>query len=303
MASSENNPDLLSLRHCNLCPRHCNVNRMEGETGYCGETATIRAARAALHLWEEPCISKGAGSGAVFFSGCSLRCVFCQNHDISFQHAGREISTDRLAEIFLELQQKGAANINLVTPTHFIPQIIISLKKAKKSGLTLPVIYNTGGYEETDSLKALEGLIDLWLPDMKYMSSVLSRKYSNAPDYFLHASEALAEMVRQTGKTDLSSCHGVIVRHLVLPGCTADSMNILRYLHGTYGDSIYISIMNQYTPLREVSSFPELNRKITRREYDKVVNYAISLGIENAFIQEGGTVSESFIPPFDGEGI
>lgn len=295
--------DLSVLKNCNLCPRRCNADRLSGSSGYCGETALLRAARASLHMWEEPCISKASGSGTVFFSGCSLRCVFCQNRHIALGNAGKEVSTDRLAEIFLELEQKGAANINLVTPTHFIPQIIIALKAAKERGMSLPVVYNSSGYEEVSSLRLLEGLIDLWLPDFKYMSSEISRKYSHAPDYFASASKALAEMVRQAGKTDLDTCHGVIVRHLILPGCTEDSKNILRYLYETYGNRIYLSIMNQYTPLPQVSAYPELNRKITEAEYEEVVDYALSLGIENGFVQEGETSSESFIPDFDCQGI
>lgn len=291
------------LKNCNLCPRHCNVDRLNGQKGYCQETALLRAARASLHMWEEPCISKDTGSGTVFFSGCSLRCVFCQNHDIAVGNVGKEISTKRLSEIFLNLQTKGAANINLVTPTHFIPQIITALNIAKSNGLALPIIYNSSGYEEVASLKLLEGLIDLWLPDMKYMSSDLSRKYSHAPDYFSCASKALDEMVRQSKDTNLESCHGVIVRHLILPGCIKDSKNIIKYLHETYGNRIYISIMNQYTPLSHISAYPELNRRITNREYEEVIDYALSIGVENGFIQEGKTASESFIPSFDYEGI
>lgn len=291
------------LKSCNLCPRNCYVNRLEGKAGYCGESARLRAARASLHMWEEPCISKETGSGTVFFSGCSLRCVFCQNHDIAVGTTGKEITVERLSEIFLELEQKGAANINLVTPTHFIPQIVAALKTAKTKGLSLPVVYNTSGYEKVSSLRLLEGLVDLWLPDMKYMSSELSRKYSNAPDYFSHASKALAEMVRQTKETDLDACRGIIVRHLILPGCLEDSKNIIKYLYETYKDKIYISIMNQYTPLPHVSPYPELNRKITEAEYDEVIDYALSLGVENGFIQEGETALESFIPSFHCEGI
>lgn len=291
------------LKNCNLCPRHCNRNRMNGQKGYCGETAVLRAARASLHMWEEPCISRETGSGTVFFSGCSLRCVFCQNHDIAIGSTGKEISIGRLSEIFLELEQKGAANINLVTPTHFIPQIVDALKISKLNGLSIPVVYNSSGYEEVSSLKLLEGLIDLWLPDMKYMSSDLSQKYSNAPDYFFYASKALSEMVRQTKETDLKACRGIIVRHLILPGCLEDSKNIIKYLYETYGNRIYISIMNQYTPLPHINGFSELNRKITEEEYEEVIDYALSLGVENGFIQEGETASESFIPSFNCEGI
>lgn len=297
------------LTDCTLCPRNCHVDRLSGISGYCGQTASIVAARAALHYWEEPCLSGENGSGAVFFSGCNMRCVFCQNYHIAHNQTGKEISPERLADIFLELQDKKAHNINLVTPTHYVPQIICALKRAKSQGLSVPVVYNTSGYEKTDTLKALEGLIDIYLPDLKYHDSHLSRKYSNAPDYFAVASAAIQEMVRQTGSPvfvsgeDSLMLKGVIVRHLLLPGCENDSRYLLQYLHSTYGNHIYISIMNQYTPLPQVASFPELNRKITAKEYEAMIDYAIAVGIENGFIQEGETASESFIPAFDCEGI
>lgn len=252
-----------------------------------------------------------------------MRCVFCQNHHISTGQAGKIISTKRLAEIFLELQAEHACNINLVTPTHFVPQIIQALETAKDSGLTIPVVYNTSAYEKVETLKMLEGLVDIYLPDLKYFSPALSRKYSFAEDYFTYASAAISEMVRQVGAplffennrisnypsesgTDPLMKKGVIVRHLALPGCAEDSKAVLRYLYHTYKDNIYISIMNQYTPLPQfpdIKSYPELNRTVTAREYDKLVDYAISLGIENGFIQEGGTCLESFIPSFDYTGL
>ncbi len=296
------------LEHCTLCPRNCGVNRLLGQTGYCGQTASLFAARAALHMWEEPCISGEEGSGTVFFSGCSLRCVYCQNHNIALGEAGKEISTDRLAEIFLELQHKGANNINLVTPTHFVPQIISALHTAKNNGLKLPIVYNTSGYEKIETIKMLEGMIDIYLPDLKYYSSDLSARYSNAPDYFETAKAALSEMYRQVGapvfdlKTGMLK-RGMVVRHLVLPGQTDDSKRVVQYLFETYKHSIYISIMNQYTPITTDARFPELQRAISTAEYDEVVDYAISLGVENGFIQEGETCSESFIPSFDCEGI
>lgn len=298
-----------TLTDCTLCPRNCHVDRLSGISGYCGQTASIVAARAALHYWEEPCLSGENGSGAVFFSGCNMRCVFCQNYHIAHSQTGKEISPERLADIFLELQEKKAHNINLVTPTHYVPQIIYALERAKSRGLSIPVVYNTSGYEKVDTLKALEGLIDIYLPDLKYHDSRLSRKYSNAPDYFAVASAAIREMVRQTGTPvfingeDSLMLKGVIVRHLLLPGCENDSRYLLQYLHATYGNRIYISIMNQYTPLPQIASFPELNRKITDEEYEAMVDYAIEIGIENGFIQEGETASESFIPSFDCEGV
>jgi len=298
-----------SLTDCTLCPRQCHVNRNAGNIGYCGQTARVTAARAALHFWEEPCLSGTNGSGAVFFSGCSLRCVYCQNHEIAQGLTGREITVSRLSDIFLKLQDEGAHNINLVTPTHFVPQIITALETAKKRGLSIPVVYNTSAYERTDTLRHLEGLIDIYLPDLKYYDSTLSERYSHAPDYFEVASPAIAEMVRQVGApvfTDGENSpmkRGVIVRHLLLPDCAKDSRRILRYLHDTYKNDIYVSIMNQYTPLSQVSDIPSLNRRISGEEYERIVDYAIRIGIENGFIQEGETASESFIPAFDCEGI
>lgn len=241
---------------CDLCPRKCLVDRKKGEKGICGQTENLKVARAALHFWEEPCISGDAGSGAVFFSGCPLHCVFCQNENIANGTVGKEISLERLVDIFLELQEKRANNINLVTPGHFVPQIVKALDQARKEGLTLPVVYNTSSYETVDTIKMLEGYVDIYLPDFKYMSPGLSKKYSHAPDYAEVAKAAIAEMVRQTGKAvfvngdeDNLILRGTIVRHLTLPGCMADSMQILKYLHETYGDMIYISIMNQFTPV------------------------------------------------------
>ncbi len=297
-----------SMRDCVLCPRRCHVDRLLGQTGYCGQTSAITAARAALHFWEEPCLSGDKGSGAVFFSGCNLRCVFCQNHDIALGRAGQTISPERLTEIFLELQAKGAHNINLVTPTHFIPQIAAALTAARQQGLSVPVVYNTGSYEEPDSLRLLDGLVDIYLPDLKYISSELSRRFSHAPDYFDKAAAALAEMYRQTGtpvfdENQALLQRGMIVRHLVLPGQTKDSKKILRYLYETYGDNIYISIMNQYTPLPHAADDPELNRRVSADEYDRVLRFAKRLGISNGFQQEGSAAAESFIPAFDGEGL
>ena len=295
---------------CDLCPRKCLVDRKKGEKGICGQTENLKVARAALHFWEEPCISGDAGSGAVFFSGCPLHCVFCQNENIANGTVGKEISVERLAEIFLELQEKGANNINLVTPGHFVPQITKALDLAKQEGLKLPIVYNTSSYETVETIKRLEGYVDIYLPDFKYMSPVLSKKYSHAPDYAEVAKAAIAEMVRQTGKAvfvngdeDNLILRGTIVRHLTLPGCMEDSMQILKYLHETYGDMIYISIMNQFTPLSNLEKYPELNRRITDEEYETLVDYAIEIGIENGFIQEGDTAEESFIPAFDCEGV
>ena len=296
------------MSDCTLCPRRCHANRAAGQTGFCGQTAQLRAARAALHFWEEPCISGDCGSGTVFFSGCSLQCIFCQNHEIALGESGKGISVERLSQIFLELQEKGAANINLVTAGHFIPQVCRALELSKADGLSIPIVYNTGSYEEAASLRLLEGLVDIWLPDLKYFSGDLSARYSSAPDYFQVATAAIAEMFRQTPAAVFDSGtglmrRGIIVRHLMLPGQAADSKKILRYLHTTYGDAIYISIMNQYTPLAGVSGLPELNRRVTPEEYRRVLDFADRIGIENGFMQEDGTAAESFIPPFDYEGI
>lgn len=292
---------------CTLCPKNCHAKRAQGQLGYCGQTEELKLARAALHMWEEPCISGENGSGTVFFSGCTLGCVYCQNHVISQGQAGKIITVDRLSEIFLELQEQGANNVNLVTPTHYVPQIIEALNIAKEQGLFLPIVYNTSGYEKLETLKLLEGYVDIYLPDLKYKSAVLSKKYSRCADYFPVTSKAIEEMVRQVGTPIIDSNgimqKGVIVRHLVLPGLTGDSKAVIRYLYETYGNTIYISMMNQYTPLATIERYPELNRKITDAEYDTLVEYAISLGVENGFIQEGETAMESFIPGFDAQGV
>lgn len=316
---------------CCLCPRNCHVDRTQGKTGYCGQTDQIRAARAALHMWEEPCISGNAGSGAVFFSGCTLGCVFCQNHSIAAGSVGKIISTERLAEIFLELQDQNAWNINLVTAGHFAPQVVRALEIAKSQGLHLPIVYNTSGYEKVETLQMFEGLVDIYLPDFKYLSAEMAATYSHAADYPQVAKLALQEMVQQVGTarfemvsgknsgiiTDELSVDvdygdsdlermlcGVVVRHLVLPGHVEESKKVIRYLYEAYGDQIYISIMNQYTPMQGIEvRYPELGRKITPQEYDEVVDYAIEIGVENGFIQAGETAEESFIPEFDTSGI
>lgn len=296
------------LSDCTLCPRTCHADRSAGRLGFCGQTAVVTAARAALHYWEEPVICGEAGSGAVFFSGCNLRCVFCQNHTISNSEYGKPITEEALADSFLRLQTQGAVNINLVTGSHFIPQICMALELAKDQGLHLPVVFNSSGYESVSSLKLLEGLVDIWLPDLKYYSSELSAKYSKAPDYFDVASRAIEEMVRQAGKPLFDEANGlmkrgVIVRHLCLPGQSKDSKKVLRYLHSTFGNDIYVSIMNQYTPLPHVAEYPELNRSLTGEEYEKILTFAARIGIELGFRQEGGTDKDSFIPTFDGEGL
>ena len=357
--------------HCNLCPRMCNSRRSSEQVGFCGQTEEIRVARAALHFWEEPCISGKNGSGAVFFCGCNLGCIYCQNYEIAHggmgrpvsrenaeepsgirignlagqAQAGRTISKERLAEIFLELQEKKAHNINLVTPSHFVPMLVPALLMAKSQGLHIPIVYNSSAYEKSDTLKQLEGLVDIYLPDFKYMEEEKAKNYSFAPDYPQVAKEAIGEMFRQVGKNEFEGdcmSRGMIIRHMVLPLGVKNAQQVISYLWETYGNDVYLSIMKQYTPPIEMTGYqkqmvesrrqttgyqkqmaeprrqmtesiqmtgqrilpyPELNRKVTKREYDRVVDYALSLGITNAYFQEGDVAKESFIPCFDGEGV
>lgn len=296
----------LLYSHCTLCPRRCGTDR-RSTPGMCGESAVLHVARAALHFWEEPCLSGESGSGTVFFSGCGLRCLYCQNHSIAHQSHGKIIGPERLCEIFLELEAAGAANINLVTAVQFVPHVIHAIDGARKQGLAIPVVYNSGGYENVETLRMLEGYIDIYLPDFKYFDSSLADRFSHAPNYPKIAEKAIDEMLRQTGAplfhTNGMMKKGVIVRHLVLPGHTDDSINILRLLNRKYGDSIYISIMNQYTPCGNFPDNPELSRKLTTYEYQKVIRFARSIGIQNGYIQSGETAKESFIPDFDNTGI
>lgn len=254
-------------------------------------------------MWEEPPISGTNGSGTVFFTGCPLHCVFCQNHNIADGTNGVAITVDELSAIFLKLQEIGAHNINLVTATHFVPDVVSAINKAKENGLVIPIVYNTSGYETVETLGMLDGIVDVYLPDFKYVSAKLSSKYSNAKDYFDVASKALSEMFRQVGTPQFDGDlikKGVVVRHLILPGCTDDSKAVLDYLYRTYGDDIFISIMNQYTPLSaQLARYPELDRTLTDAEYDEVVDFAVELGITNAFVQEGAAAQESFIPDFE----
>lgn len=293
--------------NCLLCPRKCGINRSTGQTGVCGVSSEIKVARAALHYWEEPCISGKRGSGAVFFSGCSLHCVFCQNREISDGKAGKLISKERLSDIFMELADKGANNINLVTPGQYIPDIVWAVNDAKSRGMKLPIIYNTSGYENVTDLKLLEGIVDVYLPDFKYMDSTLSARYSRAKDYPSVAKQALSEMVRQQPDVVIDNAtgliqKGVIVRQLLLPGHVNDAKAVLKYLYDTYHNHVYISMMSQFTPIA-LKDYPEINRTVTRREYERLVDYALEIGITNAFIQEGDVAKDSFIPAFDCEGV
>lgn len=300
---------------CLLCPRHCEVNRPAGERGFCGMTEELLVARAAPHFWEEPCISGKRGSGTVFFSGCNLRCVYCQNHKIAAGKLGRPMSSGELLETFRLLQEQRCHNINLVTPSHYALQLAEILRRGKPA---VPVVYNTSSYECVQVLQKLEGLVDIYLADLKYLDQSLARRYSHAADYPETAEAALQEMVRQAGGAEYEledgsviknateypdgalMRRGVIVRHLLLPGQTGEAKRVLRYLYETYGDTIAISILNQYTPLPQVADYPELNRRVTEEEYEEVVEYALELGIGHGFLQEGGTASESFIPEFSG---
>lgn len=293
--------------NCLLCPRKCGINRRTGQTGVCGVSSEIKVARAALHYWEEPCISGKRGSGAVFFSGCSLHCVFCQNREISDGKAGKVISKERLSDIFMELEGKGANNINLVTPGQYIPDIVWAVNDAKSRGMKLPIIYNTSGYENVTELKLLKGIVDVYLPDFKYMDSTLSARYSRAKDYPSVAKQVLSEMVRQQPDVVIDDAtgliqKGVIVRQLLLPGHVNDAKAVLKYLYDTYHDHVYISMMSQFTPIA-LKDYPEINRTVTKREYERLVNYALEIGITNAFIQEGDVAKDSFIPAFDCEGV
>lgn len=293
--------------NCLLCPRKCGINRSTGQTGVCGVSSEIKVARAALHYWEEPCISGKRGSGAVFFSGCSLHCVFCQNREISDGKEGKVISKERLSDIFMELADKGANNINLVTPGQYIPDIVWAVNNAKSRGMKLPIIYNTSGYENVTELKLLEDIVDVYLPDFKYMDSTLSAMYSRAKDYPSVAKQALSEMVRQLPDVVIDDAtgliqKGVIVRQLLLPGHVNDAKAVLKYLYDTYHDHVYISMMSQFTPIA-LKDYPEINRTVTRREYERLVDYALEIGITNAFIQEGDVAKDSFIPTFDCEGV
>lgn len=307
-----NNLDMLN--ECTLCIRKCKVNR-NNKIGFCKADNKVMVARAALHLWEEPPISMGKGSGAVFFSHCNLNCVFCQNHDISQGDrntsnclvGGTEISIERLSEIFLELQEKGANNINLVTPTHYVPQIIEALKLSKKNGLNIPILYNTNSYDSLETIKSLDGYIDVYLPDFKYFNDKYAIKYSKAPNYAENAIKVIDEMVKQVGSNKFDSegrmIKGVIVRHLMLPGLLFDSKKVIDILYNRYHDNIYISIMNQYVPMFNACNFPEINKSLNPKHYDSLINYAADIGVTNGFIQDEGANTSKYTPSFNLEGV
>jgi len=319
------------LNECTLCHRNCKVNRNDNQIGFCKASNKVRIARASLLLWEEPPISQGNGSGTVFFSHCNLNCVFCQNHDISqgskenissdydsknlktenstknSSVTGIEISIERLSEIFLELQKKGANNINLVTPTHYVPQIIEALKIAKKNKLTIPILYNTNGYDSIETIKSLNGYIDVYLPDFKYFNDKYAIKYSKVNNYSSNTIKVIDEMLSQVGESKFDSnghmIKGIIVRHLMLPGLLFDSKKVIDLIYNRYGDSIYISLMNQYVPMFKACDYPEIDKSLNPKHYDSLINYAVELGITNGFIQDEGTNTSDFIPSFNLEGV
>lgn len=287
---------------CNLCPRKCNVNR-DLKSGFCGVSNTLKVARAQLHFWEEPIISGTNGSGTIFFSGCNLKCVYCQNYNISKENFGKDITTQRLAEIFKELENAGAHNINLVTPSHYVKQIVEALNIYKPK---IPVVYNTSGYDSVEELKMLEGYVDVYLTDLKYYSSELSQKYSSAKNYFEVCSLAIKEMIRQQPKNVMENGlikKGVIIRHMVLPNCIDDSFKVLEWIKNNLGEDVIVSVMGQYTPYFNASKFPEINRKLKPVEYKLVINYFNKLGLKNGFMQSLDSADENYIPPFNLEGV
>ena len=294
------------LRECTLCPRMCRADRYE-RFGICHAGADVQLALVSLHRWEEPCLSGTRGAGTVFFSHCSLRCIFCQNHEISTEGRGITVSVERLSQIFLEQQQRGAHCLDLVTPTHYVPQIIDALDKAKAKGFNLPVVYNCSGYERIETLELLKGYVDVFLPDFKYFHADTAKECSYAPDYPPTAKAAIAKMFQLVGRPrfdkDGIMRRGMIIRHLILPWHYKESMEIVKYIWDNYGDDVYLSLMNQYTPMYKALQHPKLNRRLTTFEYDKVVDYAADLGFTNCFIQQGRTATTKFVPRFDGSNV
>ncbi|SFW52349.1 radical SAM protein [Selenomonas ruminantium] len=297
---------MLDITNCNLCPRRCGANRTQ-RAGFCGAGEKVCIALVSLHQWEEPCLVGERGAGTVFFSYCNLRCVYCQNHEISHGGKGQEVSVERLAEIFLEQQAREAATLDLVTPTHYVPQIIAALDMAKERGFHLPVVYNSSGYETVETIEALRGYVDIFLPDLKYMSAESGGEYSAAADYFSNASAAIKKMVEITGPVQFADngqmTRGVLVRHMVLPGHRHESMELMKWLWENFGRTIQVSLMNQYTPLYKASEHKKINRRLTTFEYESVVDYVLDLGMENVYVQERRSASEEYVPDFNGDGV
>ena len=294
------------LKSCELCPRRCKVDRTKG-VGFCGAGEKIRVALVSLHKWEEPCISGETGAGTIFFSHCNLKCVYCQNYKISHEGYGEEISIERLAEIFIEQQERGAANIELVTPVQYVPQVCLAIDIAKNRGLKLPIVYNTNSYENLSTLDLLKSRVDIFLPDLKYFDDEIAKTFSAAPNYFEVASAAIKKMFEIVGDFEICANglmkRGVIVRHLILPNFRRDSLKILDWLNENFNDRIYISLMNQYTPVFRAGEFKKINRRLTTFEYDSVVNHALDIGVKNCYMQVGKTAEEKFIPHFDCSGV
>lgn len=294
-------------KNCSICPRNCHIDRTKGQIGYCQSGHEIKAALASVHMWEEPPISGSCGSGTIFFSGCNLRCVFCQNYTISSENSGKTISTERLSEIMLEQQARGVHNINLVTATHFIPSIIKAVQKAKNNGLKIPIVYNTGGYEKVESIKMLEGTVDIYLPDIKYFSTELSLKYSGASDYFDYASEAVLEMYHQTGNNIYDDNgimkSGVIIRHMIMPSHKEDSYKVLDWIRDNIGTEACVSLLSQYTPAYNAEKYKEINRKLMSLEYTRVIEHFFDIGLKNGFMQEKSSAESKYTPIFDLSGL
>lgn len=294
------------LKSCELCPRRCKINRKKF-VGYCGAGEKISVALVSLHKFEEPCLTGNTGAGTIFFSHCNLKCVFCQNFKISHKGFGKDIDVERLAEIFLEQQNRNATNIELVTPTHYVPQICTAVDIAKSHGLKIPVVYNSNAYENLSTLDLLKNRVDIFLPDLKYFDNELAKTFSNADNYFYYATQAIIKMFELVGENKFNSqglmIRGVIVRHLILPNCRHDSIKIIDWLYKTFGDKIFISLMNQYTPIFRADKFKKISRKLTTFEYNSVINHALDIGVKNCYMQTAGTVGESFIPNFNCEGV
>lgn len=290
------------LKKCTICPHNCEINRLDGQIGRCKSKDTVKIALYSTHNFEEPCISGKKGSGTVFFSNCNMNCVFCQNYEISQQGKGREISIQELADIFIKQQEKDVENINLVTPTSYVPQIIEAIKIARKNGLNIPIVYNTNGYEKVETLKMLEGYIDIYLPDLKYSDDLLAKRLSKVDNYFGTATNAIKEMYRQVGKAKFDENgimqKGMIIRHLVLPNHILNSRRVLKWINDNMND-VYVSVMAQYFPTYKAKEIEDINRKLTKEEYEEIENYLYRLNLENGYIQELGEHEEEYVPKWE----